>query len=51
MNPEMHTDPYALAILAAAVWALFLADCWLRRPRKSQRPDAPKENTWRNRWH
>jgi hypothetical protein len=51
MNPEMHTDPHALLLLAAAVWALFLIDCWRRRPRKPQQPDAPKENTWRNRWH
>lgn len=51
MTPEMTNDPSVLLIAALIAWTVFGLDTWRRRPRKPQQPDAPKTNTWRNRWH
>jgi hypothetical protein len=51
MNPEMHTDLAPLAILALIVLVAFAVQTYVLRPRSPRRPDAPRETTWRNRWH
>lgn len=50
MTPDMSNDPsviFGLAVLAWLAWATVET----RIARRRSRDDAPRENTWRNRWH
>lgn len=50
MTPDMHNDPAVIFALAVLAWAAYAALA-ARAARRRKRDDAPRENTWRNRWH